>query len=180
MTTTVPKATEATNEYFQYSGSSNPTPMALFQSLIKNNNTVLLALVASLLWQPTKAYAIGTAIISPNMKPGTFAMATVAGSSGVYEPTWPAVENAVADGSVTWKIIAIPTAKVASSGSYNDLSDTPAAYELPAATSTELGGVKTGSGVTNTNGTISVTKEGIEIYKNSHLILPDGSELWVS
>lgn len=180
MTTNVPKITEATDAYFKYSGDANPTTMAAFQALIKNNNSVLLALVAALLWQPSKAYAIGATVISPNMAAGTFAIVTTAGSSGVYEPTWPAAERTVADGTAAWKVVAMPTAKVASSGSYNDLSDTPAAYELPVATSAELGGIKTGDGVTNTGGTISVTKEGIEIYKNNHLLLPDGSELWVS
>ncbi|MCL2331745.1 MAG: hypothetical protein FWC61_04375 [Proteobacteria bacterium] len=51
-------------------------------------------------------------------------------------------------------------AKVATSGSYNDLTGKPtipAAYNLPAATATALGGVKVGSGVTVApDGTISV------------------------
>lgn len=47
-------------------------------------------------------------------------------------------------------------ANVATSGSYNDLSNTPASYSLPTASNTTLGGVITGANITNTNGTISV------------------------
>jgi len=51
-------------------------------------------------------------------------------------------------------------ARVATSGSYNDLTNKPAipaAYSLPAATATALGGVKVGGGVTvAADGTISV------------------------
>ena len=55
-------------------------------------------------------------------------------------------------------------ATVATSGSYNDLSNKPAAYTLPVATASVLGGVKDGSGVTIGNdGTISadLTATGI-------------------
>jgi hypothetical protein len=46
---------------------------------------------------------------------------------------------------------------VAQTGSYNDLLDTPAAFVLPTASSSVLGGVKIGSGVTITDGVISVS-----------------------
>lgn len=48
-------------------------------------------------------------------------------------------------------------ATVATSGSYNDLSNKPAAYTLPTAAANVLGGVKIGSGVTITDGVISVS-----------------------
>lgn len=53
---------------------------------------------------------------------------------------------------------------VATSGSYNDLSNKPtipAAYTLPNATSSTLGGVKVGSNISVSNGTISVTKSNV-------------------
>lgn len=53
---------------------------------------------------------------------------------------------------------------VATSGSYNDLKDKPtipAAYELPVASATTLGGVKVGSGLDITNGVLSATGGGI-------------------
>lgn len=48
--------------------------------------------------------------------------------------------------------------KIATSGSYADLLNTPAPYSLPAATSTALGGVKVGAGLTvAADGTIAAT-----------------------
>lgn len=53
---------------------------------------------------------------------------------------------------------------VAKTGSYNDLTNKPtipAAYTLPNATSSTLGGVKVGSNISVSNGTISVTKSNV-------------------
>lgn len=53
---------------------------------------------------------------------------------------------------------------VAKSGSYNDLSNKPtipAAYTLPNATSSTLGGVKVGSNISVSNGTISLAKSNV-------------------
>lgn len=53
---------------------------------------------------------------------------------------------------------------VATSGSYNDLSDKPSIpepYELPVASATALGGVKVGSGLSITDGVLSATGGGI-------------------
>lgn len=53
---------------------------------------------------------------------------------------------------------------VATSGSYEDLTNKPtipAAYELPVASATTLGGVKVGSGLDITNGVLSATGGGI-------------------
>lgn len=53
---------------------------------------------------------------------------------------------------------------VATSGSYNDLSNKPtipSAYTLPNATSSTLGGVKVGSNISVSNGIISLTKSNV-------------------
>lgn len=53
---------------------------------------------------------------------------------------------------------------VATSGSYNDLSNKPtipSAYTLPNATSSTLGGVKVGSNISVSDGTISITKSNV-------------------
>lgn len=61
---------------------------------------------------------------------------------------------------------ALPTAKdlglatVATSGSYADLTGTPAAYTLPTASPSTLGGIKVGSGLTISSGVLSAV-EGI-------------------
>ena len=55
-------------------------------------------------------------------------------------------------------------ATVATSGSYNDLSDKPtipAAYSLPNATTSVKGGVKIGSNLTISSGTLSLTKANV-------------------
>lgn len=53
---------------------------------------------------------------------------------------------------------------VATSGSYNDLTNKPtipSAYTLPNATSSTLGGVKIGNNISVTDGTISITKSNV-------------------
>lgn len=55
-------------------------------------------------------------------------------------------------------------ATVATSGSYNDLSDKPtipSAYTLPTASSTVMGGVKIGNNISVSSGTISITKSNV-------------------
>ena len=66
--------------------------------------------------------------------------------------------------AVSSKVSASALATVATSGSYNDLTDTPtipAAYTLPYATSSVLGGVKIGSNISASYGTISLTKNNV-------------------
>lgn len=66
--------------------------------------------------------------------------------------------------AVSSKVSASALATVATSGSYNDLTDKPtipAAYTLPYATSSVLGGVKIGSNISVTSGTISLTKANV-------------------
>lgn len=55
-------------------------------------------------------------------------------------------------------------ATVATSGSYNDLSDKPtipSVYTLPAASNTVMGGVKIGNNISVSSGTISITKSNV-------------------
>lgn len=71
-------------------------------------------------------------------------------------------------GSITGK----PTfATVATSGSYNDLTNKPtipSAYTLPTASSTVLGGVKIGSGINISSGAISATYLSVGAAAASH------------
>lgn len=73
----------------------------------------------------------------------------------------------------TWEsITGKPTfATVATSGSYNDLTDTPtipSAYTLPTASTTVLGGVKIGSGINISSGVISATYSSVGAAAASH------------
>jgi len=68
--------------------------------------------------------------------------------------------SAAAVAAVTWTTLTgRPTfSAVATSGSYADLTGTPAAYSLPTASATVLGGVKIGSGISiDGNGVISAS-----------------------
>lgn len=68
--------------------------------------------------------------------------------------------------SVSWsQVSGKPTfATVATSGSYNDLTDKPDAYTLPTATSSQLGGVKIGEGITvQADGTISAADDVVSL-----------------
>lgn len=73
----------------------------------------------------------------------------------------------------TWaNITGKPTfAAVATSGSYNDLTNKPtipSAYTLPTASSTVLGGVKIGSGISISSGVISATYTSVGAAAASH------------
>lgn len=68
--------------------------------------------------------------------------------------------------SVSWdNVTGKPSfATVATSGSYNDLTDKPDAYTLPTATSSQLGGVKIGEGITiQADGTISAADDVVTL-----------------
>lgn len=75
--------------------------------------------------------------------------------------------------SVPWSgVTSKPTfATVATSGSYNDLLNKPtipSAYVLPTASSTTLGGVKIGSGISISSGVISATYSSVGAAAASH------------
>lgn len=66
--------------------------------------------------------------------------------------------------AVSGKVSASSLAAVATSGNYNDLTNRPsipAAYTLPYATGNVLGGVKIGSNISASYGTISLTKANV-------------------
>lgn len=74
------------------------------------------------------------------------------------------VQNKVIKAELDKKVNKTELSTVATTGSYNDLSDRPsipAAYMLPTASSTVMGGVKIGSNISVNNGTISLTKSNV-------------------
>ena len=91
------------------------------------------------------------------------------------KPTIPSIEGLASETYVDEKVatIKVPSldgyaktadlSTVATSGSYEDLTNKPtipAAYELPTASATTLGGVKVGSGLSITDGVLSATGGG--------------------
>lgn len=95
------------------------------------------------------------------------------GSSGGSNYTLPTASNSTLGGVLSADVTAstltayaktTDLSAVAKTGSYNDLTNKPtipAAYTLPNATSSTLGGVKVGSNISVSNGTISVTKSNV-------------------
>jgi hypothetical protein len=54
-------------------------------------------------WQAATAYAVGAAVVA-DPRNGSYFTATVAGTTGTTQPTWPTVtDGTVVDGGVTWK-----------------------------------------------------------------------------
>lgn len=87
---------------------------------------------------------------------------------------WVTVIAGDADVNVSWDSVSGKPefASVATSGSYDDLSnkpDIPAAYVLPAATLAALGGVKMGTAVADTDTTEAATAQTVATTLNSLL-----------
>jgi hypothetical protein len=61
----------------------------------------------ALFWQPTKVYAVGDICYSATAASYKRFECMVAGTSGITEPTWPAVGSTITDGTVTWKVVDI-------------------------------------------------------------------------
>jgi hypothetical protein len=85
---------------------------------------------------------------------------TLAAVGGTWAASGQTLTLTVTSASVGWAdVTGKPSfATVATSGSYNDLADTPSPYSLPTATESVLGGVKIGSGISiDGNGVISAS-----------------------
>lgn len=84
--------------------------------------------------------------------------------SGLTINTSGVVSADVTSSTLTAYVKTTDLSEVAKSGSYDDLTNKPtipSAYTLPNATSSTLGGVKVGSNISVSNGTISVTKSNV-------------------
>lgn len=89
--------------------------------------------------------------------PTTMAWNSITGKPSTFTPAAHTQDWSTITGKPTF-------ATVATSGNYNDLTNKPTippAYSLPTASSSTLGGVKIGSNITVSSGTISLTKSNI-------------------
>lgn len=89
--------------YGTWDDTSKPTTYANMYDYMKNQNNIVMNL-ASGIWQPSTAYAVGTIIRSPSLPAGCVATCTTAGTSGTTEPKWTAYGTTVTDGSCKWKV----------------------------------------------------------------------------
>lgn len=89
--------------YGTWDDTSKPTTYANMYDYMKNQNNIVMNL-ASVIWQPSTSYVVGTIIRSPNLPAGCVATCTAPGTSGVTEPKWTAYGTTVTDGSCKWKV----------------------------------------------------------------------------
>lgn len=109
--------------YGTWDDTSKPTTYANMYDFMKNQNNVVMNL-ASVIWQPSTSYTVGTIIRSPNLPAGCVATCTAPGTSGTTEPKWTAYGTTVTDGSCKWKVNYEGTNASASGGSGNvDMSN---------------------------------------------------------
>lgn len=93
-----------------YEGSDSPTTQQQYQEMVKSWDATFQNLLdAGHLWQPGKNYLTNQVVESPSMTPNTVAKVTTPGTSGITEPTWGAVGDTVADGTVSYLIVAKTT-----------------------------------------------------------------------
>ena len=87
-----------------YPSEENPTTNADFINYARNQNKLVGALVAAVLWQPNTNFIVGKIIISPNMPEGMEAVALTGGVTGTAEPAWEIDTEEYQDSGVKWKL----------------------------------------------------------------------------
>ncbi len=96
----IEKVLDFNSGYGNYSGDVKPTTQADMYRFMSNQNSVLMSVISSILWQPSTAYKVGDVVLAPSLN-GYHARCTVAGTSGSGVPSW-ALGGVTQDGSVTW------------------------------------------------------------------------------
>lgn len=71
-------------------------------------------------WAASTAYAVGDTV-QPTTANGYYYRATVAGTTGTTEPTWPTSADTVSDGGVTWEYVG-SVAVLLATGTFSDPS----------------------------------------------------------
>lgn len=100
----------STDGMLNYEGSASPTTQQQYQEMVKSwDSTFQNLLDAGHLWQPQKDYLTNQVVESPSMTPNTVAKVITPGTSGIKEPTWGAIGDTVADGTVSYLIVAKTT-----------------------------------------------------------------------
>lgn len=112
-------------------------------------------------------------VTSVNGQTGAVTISGGSGSSVSLSDSTPSALGTAAAGTSSLAarsdhVHALPTASalglatVATSGKYSDLTGTPAAYSLPTASDTVLGGIKVGAGLSISGGFLSATGGGLD------------------
>lgn len=91
--------------HFSTEAGDKGTKIQDWQDYQRNVNATIQNLIKScILWQPNMTLSADNVVRSPNMKPGTYARVTKAGTTAGAEPVWTAVGTTITDGTVTYVI----------------------------------------------------------------------------
>ena len=89
--------------HFSTEAGDKGTKIQDWQDYQKNVNATIQNLIKScILWQPNMTLSADNVVRSPNMKPGTCARVTKAGTTAGAEPVWGSVGSTIPDGTVTY------------------------------------------------------------------------------
>lgn len=188
-----------TDGMLNYPSDANPTTESQYQDMVRNwGETFQNLLGAIAIWQPETQYKEGAVILSPNMDSSLVAVVTQAGTTGLTEPQWDAIDTTVLDGTIKYvmanKAMKTATKDEVLAGTINNKVVTPKTF-IEAIKS--VLGVK-GSEDTDlytvllnkikSSGAIVIDKDDTDksmtittklVSENNHLVLPDGAEMWV-
>lgn len=186
-----------TEGMLNYPSDANPTTESQYQDMVRNWGETFQNLLGAIsVWQPETTYKEGAVILSPNMDNSLVAVVTQAGATGLTEPQWDAIDTTVLDGTVKY-VMANKAMKTASkdevlAGTINNKVVTPKAF-IESVKS--ILGVKDGEDTDiysvllqkivvsgsliktkdDTTKTITITN----VNADNHLVLPNGTEMWV-
>lgn len=188
-----------TDGMLNYPSDANPTTESQYQDMVRNwGETFQNLLGAIAIWQPETAYTEGAVILSPNMDSSLVAVVTQAGTTGLTEPQWDAIDTTVLDGTIKYvmanKAMKTATKDEVLAGTVNNKVVTPKTF-IEAMKS--VMGVKDGEDTDlytvllnkiKSSGAITVAKNDTDksitisttlVNENNHLVLPNGTEFWV-
>ncbi len=157
------QGSEAANKVLITDSTGNVTTGTVSSAMITDGTITNADISASAAIATSKISGLATVATSGSYndlsnKPTIPAAVTV--DSALSSTSTNPVQNKVINTALAAKADTADLAEVATSGSYNDLTDKPSipsAYTLPAATSTALGGVKSGGDITvSTAGAVTV------------------------
>jgi hypothetical protein len=178
------------SDYDQYEGEANSTTSEQAQEFFRNQNECLRCVMQNY-WQPETNYDVDDEIFSPDMPKYAKAVCVKSGKSSTAEPSWGNVTgNNVSDGTCLWKLRYenwekdIATDLEAKTGTVDNKIMTPAKtkqaiMELTPSLDESKGVLTVEKGGTGaTTAKAACIKLGV-YNDNGHLVLPDGSELWI-
>lgn len=87
------------DNYRAYEGQANPTTQAQLQNYMANQNDLLIEILQTLVWLPSRVYALNNVVYCGG---GLWAKCTTAGTSGTTEPQWNT--GTISDGGCVWSV----------------------------------------------------------------------------